>query len=262
MGVIICELIRQDTNDHSYIYDRWQLLDLFDISIEYAVKLTFSHIERHTMEMDAPAPSSTILINTIIYQPNRCHISLSPSQSVSSKMHLFLMWLRFRAHVHCTTMMTINTDGSNSNWCRILISVSHFAPKCYQIHTQTLTVYDITVAIRIECTWTLSLLSMRHTSHATEYIALSLALHLASILPFSIWKIAIAVFAWVNLICECSCHSSSIANLLWTEFATDKWCNRINVMVFRLWSANTDTCSMVDLNWFQWPQVKNTNLIY
>lgn len=74
-----------------HIYDRWQLLDLFDISIEYAVKLKFSHIERHTMEMDAPAPSSAILINTIIYQPNRCHISLSPSQSVRSKMHLFLM---------------------------------------------------------------------------------------------------------------------------------------------------------------------------
>lgn len=166
MGVIICELIRQDTNDHSYIYDRWQLLHLFDISIEYAVKFKFSHIERHTMEMDAPAPSSTILINTIIYQPNRCHISLSPSQSVSSKMHLFLMWLRFGAHVHCTTMMTINTDGSNSNWCRILIAVSHFAPKCYQIHTQTLTVYDITVAIRIECTWTLSL-SYRCATHHT-----------------------------------------------------------------------------------------------
>lgn len=95
-------------------------------------------------------------------------------------------------------------------------------------YTLTLTVYDITIAIRIDCTWTLSLslLSMRHASHATEYISLSLAFHLASILPFSIWKIAIAVFAWVNLIFECSCHSSSIANLLWTEFASDKWRNQ------------------------------------
>lgn len=152
--IIKRELIWQDTARPQPAICRWATLPL-NISLTiHIVKCQFSHI-RVCFEYreSAPAPaSSTILINSIICQPNWCHISQSPNQwAIVSKSIPFQYGSHFSAAVRQRSTVAGSTLANcSSKW--IWHSKMHYSIQHTHTHTWS---NDITVAIRIECTWTL-----------------------------------------------------------------------------------------------------------
>lgn len=127
----------------------------------------------------------------------------------------------------------------------------------YRAHTKTLNRDDITVAIRIECTWTHQCDAMRYASHANASILFAFMHNSHWIFHLENCNRSVCL-AESNLrmqlpyIIDCRSIPNGIRHRQMTQS------KRFYVNKYK----HKHTHSMAHLNWFQWPQVENAISIF